>query len=210
VLLEPFATMIFLQSSGCMNQKGMYLLLTLMIESLSVEGAFAELGTFEGTTAAFMQMVLDYHNSDKELFLYDSFEGLPAKRPEDMHPLGVGFQQGSMKTSLDKVIAEFNRHKLKLPKITKGFFKDTLHTLPDKLSFVHFDGDFYDSTIDCLKYVYPRLSRGGIIALHDYGAMVDVPLPGVKKACDEFFADKPESVVPGWHADNCHGVVRKL
>jgi len=210
MLLEPFATKILLQSSGCMNTKGMNLLFSLMIESLPVEGAFAELGSFLGTTAAFMQMVLDHYKSDKELLIYDSFQGLPAKRPEDESPLGVGFQKGSMTSTPEQIIEEFKRNKLKTPKIIKGFFRDTLHTLPDKLSFVHFDGDFYESTVDCLKYVYPRLSRGGILALHDYGAMKEVPLPGVKKACDEFFADKPEEVFPGWVADNSHGVVRKL
>ena len=193
-----------------MHRRHIHLLFTLMIETMPVEGAFIELGIYEGQTAAFMQMVLDYHNSDKELILYDSFEGLPAKRPEDSSPLGDGFQQGCMKSTPEIVIAEFQKNKLKTPKMIKGFFKDTLHTLPDRLSFVHFDGDFYDSTVDCLKYVYPRLSRGGIIALHDYGWDDVVPLPGVKKACDEFFADKPEKVVPAWQGPNCHGILRKL
>ena len=48
----------------------------------------------------------------------------------------------------------------------------------------------YEGTLDCLRFFYPRMVAGGVIISHDYSI-----LTGVKRAFDEFFADKPEGVV---------------
>ncbi|MFC1707356.1 TylF/MycF/NovP-related O-methyltransferase, partial [Planctomycetota bacterium] len=65
----------------------------------------------------------------------------------------------------------------------------------DSFSFVNLDVDLYQCTSDALKFFYPRVSRGGMMLSHDY---LYTPAPGVKQAFDEFFADKPESVIPLW------------
>ena len=62
--------------------------------------------------------------------------------------------------------------------------------LDKKFSFVHLDVDIYTSTLEALKFFYPRINRGGAILSHDYPGAV-----GVKKAFDEFFEDKPEIVI---------------
>ena len=52
-----------------------------------------------------------------------------------------------------------------------------------KISLLHIDVDLYESTHACLVHLYPRLVRGGIAILDDYGAF-----PGANKAIDDFFA----------------------
>ena len=67
-----------------------------------------------------------------------------------------------------------------------------------KFSFVHLDVDLYKSTLDCLKYFYPRVSRGGVIISHDYPNS-----DGVNKAFDEFFQDKPEIIIEPFATGQC-------
>jgi hypothetical protein len=59
-----------------------------------------------------------------------------------------------------------------------------------RFAMVHIDVDLYQSTLDCLKFFYPRLTPGGILLSHDYSV-----LEGVRQAFGEFLADKPERLV---------------
>ena len=58
------------------------------------------------------------------------------------------------------------------------------------ISFPDLDVDLYESTLEGLKFFYPRMSRGAILISHDYQSAT-----GVDRAFSEFFSDKPESVV---------------
>jgi len=53
--------------------------------------------------------------------------------------------------------------------------------LPDRISVLRLDTDFYESTRHELEYLYPRLSSGGILMIDDYGAYA-----GAKRAVDDF------------------------
>jgi hypothetical protein len=80
----------------------------------------------------------------------------------------------------------------------KGFFPESARELVQKslvFSLVHLDADIYESTRAGLDFFYPRTVKGGIILSHDYRSL---HCPGVKRAFDEFFADKPESVIELW------------
>ena len=94
----------------------------------------------------------------------------------------------------------FQRYNLQLPKIHKGWFSDTLpNGLPEKICFAYLDGDLYESILVSLEHVYPKLTKGAICLIDDYNDPSVDPLgwnslPGVKKACDEYLADKPEKV----------------
>ena len=75
----------------------------------------------------------------------------------------------------------------------KGFFDQSLSKIDDttKYCFAHVDCDAYTSHLDCLNYVYQRISTGGCIVFDDYDKK---PWPGATKAVDEFFLDKPEKI----------------
>ena len=91
---------------------------------------------------------------------------------------------------------------------TKDPLQDPNSPLSRRSIYFDFDSfaikDEYRSTLDALAWFYPRLVRGGLLVTHDYG---DVTVPGVKQAFDEFFADKPETVIPLWFSQ---AVVTKL
>ena len=59
--------------------------------------------------------------------------------------------------------------------------------MPASYCFVHVDADIYRSVCDCCAFFYPRLVQGGMMLFDDYGFAT---CPGVRKAVDEFFADK--------------------
>ena len=70
------------------------------------------------------------------------------------------------------------------------YIHEFLYPLMQGYDSVHLDVDLYKSTLDCLKFFYPRVNKGGIIISHDYPSV-----NGVKKAFDEFFKDKPEPII---------------
>jgi len=164
--------------------------------ALNIPGDIVELGCFKGSTAIMMQKTLDQYKSKKEIYLYDAFMGLPKKQKEDGDTY---FKEGFCKTTKEDLIKNYKKFKVKVPYIHEGWFNDTLPTqLPDKICFVHLDVDFYSSTIEGLKYIYPKLSNGAIVVIDDYCDPkihnVHNVLPGVKKACDEFFRNKKEKM----------------
>ncbi len=66
-----------------------------------------------------------------------------------------------------------------------GWFKDTLHKAPiDRLAVLRLDGDMYESTIQALTALYPKVSPGGFLIVDDYA------LPGCKQAVDKFRASQ--------------------
>lgn len=208
----------FLENRKMLNieeEMNIYHLLTQIL-LLKIPGDVVELGCNDGRTSAIMQKTLDEQKSKKKIYLYDSFEGLPKKCKQDGK---TEFKEGwCMKTQKD-LIDVFEKYKLKLPKIIPGWFKDTLpHRLPKKISFAHLDGDFYSSIKESLEAIYPRLSKGAVVVIDDYGVpkthkkiqnlinknrysedsgrkiKIRDNLPGVKKACDEFFKKKKEII----------------
>jgi O-methyltransferase len=177
-----------------------------------VDGDFVELGCNSGQSSVLIAKVLQHYNSNKRLYVYDSFEGLPPLTSVD----GRAYHQGQLKTTEDVLRYNFNQYNLPLPEIHRGWFNDTLpNGLPEKIAFSYLDGDLYDSILISLEYVYPRLTKGAICLIDDYGDPSINPagwnkLPGVKKACDEYLADKPEKVSLLYAGDYTHGFFRKV
>jgi O-methyltransferase len=86
--------------------------------------------------------------------------------------------------------------------------------LPERISFAYLDGDFYDSILISLQYVYPKLTAGAICLIDDYCDPQINPkgwnrLPGVKKACDEYLIDKPEKMEFIYSGTYSHAFFRK-
>ena len=101
--------------------------------------------------------------------------------------MGVEFRKGVLAASKREVKSRFLRAELPVPKMVKGWFAELRSgDLPEKIAFAFLDGDLYESTKDCLRLVWPKMARGGVVALHDYN---NAALPGVAKAVGEFFGD---------------------
>jgi O-methyltransferase len=178
-----------------------------------VSGDFVELGCHGGQSAALFRTIMNEFNSNKTLHVYDSFAGLPELSEEDGDT--KLYHKGWGTVPEETLLANFRNHNLQPPEIHVGFFEDILPTrLPDEIAFAHLDGDLYDSIKVSLEYVYPKMSKGAICLIDDYcdPEAHDCwnELPGVKQACDEFLADKPEEVILLYSENYTHGYFRKL
>ena len=149
-----------------------------------IAGDIAEVGTFMGGSAKLIAEARG-NESKKTIYLFDTFEGLPqTQHIDDDH-----FAKGEFYAGYEGVkdyLKEYPRLELH-----KGLFPDSAGPILHKhFSFVHLDVDLYESTKQSLEFFYPRMERGGVIISHDY-----MDRPGVRKAVDEFMADKPEPVL---------------
>ena len=162
------------------------LLLAELRKTLDLPGDVVEFGCYEGDTSILLAGELR-DTPDKWLYLYDSFEGLPAKTVEDNSGDGWRFKEGELKASPETVQHKFKKYALPDPVIVKGWFNELSDSdLPSQISFALLDGDFYESIKSSLALVAPRITTGGIIAIHDYR---NAELPGSAKAVNEFLAN---------------------
>jgi O-methyltransferase len=143
----------------------------------AVPGDLIETGVWRGGATIFMRALLKaYSVTDRLVYVADSFEGLPPA-DEAKYPQDAGIPYHTMKElmiSLEKVQANFARYELldDQVKFLKGWFRDTLPTAPMKqLAVMRLDGDMYESTMDGLNALYPKLSVGGFVIIDDYGML---------------------------------------
>lgn len=144
-------------------------------------GDMAEVGMYEGCSAR----LICEAKGDRPFYGFETFEGLPQATAPD-GPVHIEKQYTSSYESVVAYLKDFpNVH------IYKGVFPETAGPIEDKrFSFAHFDVDLYEGTRACLEFFYPRMVPGGIMLSHDYSL-----LAGVRKAFDEFLADKPEAIL---------------
>ena len=157
-----------------------------------VAGDVVEMGCYEGTSALFEARLMQMITPEKTLYLYDSFEGLPDKQEQDQSPLGTAFKEGELKASRARLEKNFIKAGLPLPEITRAWFYELdPEDLPNQVCFAFLDGDFYDSILDSLKLVWPRLQQNGVVIIDDYQ---NPKLPGAAVAVNEFFDDKAVTI----------------
>lgn len=153
-----------------------------------VPGDFIETGVLRGGSSILMRGILKaYGVTDRRVWLGDSFAGLPPPDPEK-YPADAGatwhlFLGGDV--GVEEVRRNFDRYGLLDDQVRflKGWFKDTLPTAPlNQLALIRLDGDLYESTMDALVPLYPKLSVGGYLIIDDYS------LPMCKQAVHDYRA----------------------
>ena len=182
-----------------------------------VPGDIVDLGCNAGDSTIVMQKVVSALVPERQVHAFDSFEGLPELTGTDVAD-GV-YGKGYMAAPLDLFKRKFDALGLKQPHIHKGWFQDTVpQGLPDRIAFALIDGDLYESTKHVLPHVYARMAPGAIGMIAVYydekvrarrGLSGGYRSPGVKRACDEFFADKPEKVHVLYANEYSNGYFRK-
>lgn len=158
-----------------------------LLEKEQVPGSLAELGVYKGTTAKILHSMMPHRN----LYLFDTFEGFD-KRDVQHEKKKISASSFFDDTSLERV-RDFVGISSNI-KYCKGYFPTTTMDVPEneRFALVHLDADLYKPTHDALHFFYPKMSPGGIMVFHDYSSHA---WPGVTQAVDEFFKDKPESLV---------------
>ncbi|MBA3371162.1 MAG: class I SAM-dependent methyltransferase [Thermoleophilaceae bacterium] len=143
-----------------------------------VPGDLIETGVWRGGATILMRAVLKaYGVEDRRVWVADSFEGLPPPDP-GIYPSDKGNRlhtSDQLAVSLEQVKSNFERYGLLDERVhfLKGWFRDTLPEAPiEKLAVVRLDGDMYESTMDALVNLYPKLSVGGYLIVDDYGVLL--------------------------------------
>ncbi len=151
-----------------------------------VPGDVLEAGVWRGGASIFMRAVLGVlGDTDRTIWLADSFQGLPKPRPE--HPADADdthWTQPFLAVSLDEVKRNFTRYGMldERVRFLEGWFADTLPNAPiEQLAVLRVDGDMYGSTMDVLSALYARVSIGGFVIIDDYGE-----IPQCRAAVEDF------------------------
>jgi hypothetical protein len=152
-----------------------------------VAGDFLEAGVWRGGAVIFMRGILKaYGVQDRVVWVADSFQGLPpadpAKYPKES-PIEFHLY-ADLAVSLEQVRENFARYGLldEQVRFLKGWFRDTLPAAPvGKLALMRLDGDLYESTMDTLLPLYPKLSSGGFAIIDDYNLVASC-----NEAVDDF------------------------
>ncbi len=124
--------------------------------------------------------------------VFDSFEGLSAPGgidvPQDHVP---GLKEGDYAVAEEQVRRNLGSEES--IRLYKGWIPDRFMEIEDrKFVFVHLDVDFYEPTLQSLRFFYPRVVPRGIILCDDYGYL---NTPGAAQAMDEYLSDKFEPII---------------
>jgi O-methyltransferase len=152
-----------------------------------VPGDLIETGVWRGGAAILMRGVLQaYGDSHRRVWVADSFQGLP--RPDaERFPPDAGdelWTYRELAVSQVQVRANFARYGLLDDQVRflPGWFRDTLPSAPiEQLAVLRLDGDMYESTMEALTSLFPKLMPGGYVIVDDYGF-----LPSCRAAVDDY------------------------
>ena len=158
-----------------------------------IEGAIVECGVWRGGSMLTMLETLKHYSViNRDIYLYDTFTGMSTPSKEDgifAHEKFKELQTGEDKSNwccadLNDVKSTINLSEYPNEKLhyVKGKIEDTVPgTIPDEISLLRLDMDWYSPTIHALTYLYPKVQSGGVIILDDYGHW-----DGCKQAVDRF------------------------
>jgi O-methyltransferase len=168
-------------------------LVKFLHDALKVSGDVCEFGVAQGATSKLLASEI-MSLPDRKLWLFDSFEGLPAPSKEDklindIFKLGsMNKYQGMMASPESAVLDKLESiaFRQERTRIKKGWIKETIKTgdLPTKVAFAYVDFDFHDPIKEALSFVDQRMPPGGRIVVDDYGFFS----AGAQLAVDQFMA----------------------
>lgn len=176
------------------------------VSRYKIPGDIVECGVWRGGSMHAAARTLDaLGDHSRDLYLYDTFEGMPPPTDVDVradgqsaaHLLETSDRNAYIWAiaSLEEVKAGFVDAKVPYPSerihFVQGKVEDTIPgVLPETISVLRLDTDWYESTAHELEHMYSRLSPGGVLILDDYGHF-----EGARKAVDEFIAATGEPLL---------------
>lgn len=164
-----------------------------------IPGAIAECGVWAGGSMMAVAETLIRLGDNRELYLYDTFEGMPAPSERDRTVFGESAieKYRAMRSvgrkwdyaPLARVRANLASTGWPSERVhyVKGRVEETLPgQAPEALAVLRIDTDWYESTRHELEHLYPRLEPGGVLIVDDYGHWA-----GARAAVDDYFAERP-------------------
>jgi len=166
----------------------------------NIQGDIVECGVWRGGSMMISALtLLKMNNINRIIYLYDTYKGMSEPSEKDIRIYdnrpalkkwkklqGKDFNQWDY-ASLDEI--KQNLYSTGYPKekieFIKGKVEDTIpNFIPEKISLLRLDTDFYESTYHELLHLFPKLSRYGVIIIDDYGYW-----KGQKEATDKYFKE---------------------
>lgn len=181
-----------------------FVLATRHIVKHNIPGAVVECGVWRGgSMQACAKTLLSVGETGRELYLFDTYEGMTPPTAEDLRRDGRPAQelldaQGKDRpiwavASLEDVRAGFEDVPYPKERIhyVRGKVEDTVpEQAPEQISILRLDTDWYASTKHELEHLYSRLVSGGVLLIDDYGYW-----QGSRQAVDEFLEKTGEQLL---------------
>lgn len=160
-----------------------------------IPGAFVECGVWRGgSMMAAAYTLRAVGDTSRELYLFDTFEGMPPPTDKDKKFDGTPAAKlledaasayhcvaGLEDVRRNLQATGYPEHKLHF---VRGKVEDTIPAqAPEAIALLRLDTDWYESTLHELAHLYSRLVAHGVLIIDDYGAW-----QGARLAVDEFFA----------------------
>lgn len=162
-------------------------------------GSFVECGVWRGGSSMMAALALLSRGvRDRDLYLFDTFEGMAEPSERDVSAFGEEaraiWAEHQRDGRNDWCLADEDdvRRNMDLT----GYPRDRVHLVPGRVedtvpggapgevAVLRLDTDWYESTAHELRHLYPRLSPGGVLIVDDYGHW-----QGARQAVDEYFGD---------------------
>lgn len=185
--------------------------LELCEEFKDTEGCVVECGVWRGGMSAAMTEVL---GNSRTYYLFDSFEGLPDAKEIDGKEALQWQKDKNAPNYFNNCAAEieYAQEAMSLSKadhveIIKGWFNETLPSakLDEPIAVLRLDGDWYDSTMDCMENLYPKVVEGGLVLMDDYYFW-----DGFSKAIHDYLSKNKLPVrINQWKNSNLYYLLKK-
>tara|TARA_Y100000996_G_scaffold307319_1_gene244092 strand:- start:366 stop:1145 length:780 start_codon:yes stop_codon:yes gene_type:complete len=194
------------------------------IKNRKIEGDFVECGVWKGGNLIIFNNLNNKYELKKKIYGYDTFTGMSEPTIYDDNFLNVNAKKewernkqendinlsfncySSINEVKNNIKDSSSKNSLANINFIQGKVEDTLlikENLPDKISILRLDTDWYESTKIELEILYPKLSNGGVLIIDDYGQW-----KGSRKAVDEYFQN--QSVVMHYIDFSCRMIFKNL
>ncbi|GAB2931955.1 TylF/MycF/NovP-related O-methyltransferase [Streptomyces sp. NPDC058869] len=181
-----------------------FILATRYIARHAIPGDIVECGVWRGgSMQACARTLLSVGETERDLYLFDTYEGMTPPTAEDLRRDGRPARelldaQGKDRpiwavASLEDVKEGFDTVPYPKERVhyVRGRVEDTVPgQAPDQISILRLDTDWYASTKHELDHLYERLVPGGVLLIDDYGYW-----QGSRQAVDEFLEKTGERLL---------------
>jgi len=166
----------------------------------NIPGSIVECGVWKGGSMMAAALALqNLNHSDRDLYLFDTFEGMPKPTDADVDLKGRLAEKFFRKCRVTSNSSSFCRASIDEVKkaidstgyeesrvhLVKGRVEETIPKFaPESIALLRLDTDWYESTKHELIHLFPLLSRHGVVIIDDYGHW-----RGAQQAVDEYFAE---------------------
>jgi O-methyltransferase len=168
------------------------------VAARKLPGAIVECGVWRGGGMMAAALTLQRLGvTDRDLYLFDTFEGMTAPTAEDVKPSGESAAELLAQEDKDShlwAVASLDEVREAVLSVgypeeriqfVKGPVEETVpEHAPEEIALLRLDTDWYASTKHELVHLYPRLASGGVLLLDDYGYW-----QGARRAMDEYVAE---------------------